>query len=156
MTRSLLFAALIAVATPAFAQNASLARPSNVQNDDWRVTLTIFRSPGTGLQLSRGHFAAFAAHYPTVIKRDGKQRDTQFLRFGVAAYAAPDARTSPYASLSFAPSLTKGWSNSGLADVGLRQQFTDRFNGQLGVALLYAPQSRETRVNPTIGLGVRF
>jgi hypothetical protein len=156
MTRSLLFAALIAVATPAFAQNASLARPSNVRNDDWRVTLTIFRSPGTGLQLSRGHFAAFAAHYPTVIERDGKQRDTQFLRFGIAAYAAPDARTSPYASLSFAPSLTKGWSNSGLVDVGLRQQFTDRFNGQLGMALLYAPQSRETRVNPTIGLGVRF
>ncbi len=32
----------------------------------------------------------------------------------------------------------------------------DRYSGQIGVAVLYAPISRETRVNPTVGLGVRF
>ena len=30
------------------------------------------------------------------------------------------------------------------------------FRRQVGVAMLYAPGSRETRVNPTIGLGVRY
>lgn len=125
-------------------------------DDAWHVTLTIFRSPGTGLQIAKGHFAAFVAHYPTVIKRDGAQRNTNFLRVGVAAYARPDARTSPYASLSFAPSLTKGWTNSLLADVGARQRFGSRYSAQLGAALLYAPASRETRFNPTVGLGVRF
>jgi hypothetical protein len=127
-----------------------------VADNKWRVTLTIFRSPGTGLQVSKGHFAAFVAHYPTIIKRDGEQRNTNFLRIGVAAYARPDARTSPYASLSFAPSLTKGWSNSVLADVGVRQRFGSRYSGQLGAAVLYAPASRQSRLNPTVGLGVRF
>jgi hypothetical protein len=127
-----------------------------VAANDWRVTLTIFRSPGTGVQVSKGHFAAFVAHYPTVIKRDGAQRNTNFLRIGVAAYARPDARTSPYASLSFAPSLTRGWSNSMLADVGVRQRFGSRYSGQLGAAVLYAPASKQTRLNPTVGLGVHF
>lgn len=122
----------------------------------WHVTLTIFRSPGTGLQIAKGHFAAFVAHYPTIIKRDGEQRNTNFVRVGVAAYARPDKGTSPYLSLSFAPSLTKGWSNSLLADVGARQRFGSRYSGQLGAALLYAPASRQTRFNPTVGLGVRF
>jgi len=138
------------------AQTAPVAPASTVSQRDWRVTLTLFRSPGTGVQVSKGHFAAFAAHYPTIIKRDGEQRNTNFLRFGLAAYARPEARTSPYVSLSFAPSLTKGWSNSGLFDAGLRQRFGSRYSGQLGAAVLYAPQSKQTRVNPTIGLGVQF
>jgi hypothetical protein len=122
----------------------------------WHVTLTIFRSPGTGLQIAKGHFAAFVAHYPTIIKRGGAQRNTNFVRVGLAAYARPHEGTSPYLSLSFAPSLTKGWSNSVLADVGARQRFGSRYSGQLGVALLYAPASRQTRFNPTVGLGVQF
>lgn len=126
------------------------------RGDRWSATITIFRSPGTGVQVSKGHLAAFIAHYPTVIKRDGQQRATEFLRIGGAYYAAPNAATSAYASLSFAPSLTSGWSNSAIADVGLRRFFSTRFSGQLGVALLHAPQSNETRVNPTIGFGVRF
>ncbi|QJR35558.1 hypothetical protein [Gemmatimonas groenlandica] len=156
-----LWLCLIALAPfTAHAQSAAQAsaprRATTVARNDWRVTLTIFRSPGTGLQVSKGHLAAFVAHYPTVIKRDGAQRGTQFVRLGLAAYARPDARTSPYASVSFAPSLTKGWSNSALADVGARQRFGSRYSGQLGVALLYAPHTKQTRVNPTVGLGVRF
>ena len=46
--------------------------------------------------LSKRHLAAFVAHDPTVIKRDGEQRNTNFVRLGIAAYARPDARTSPY------------------------------------------------------------
>lgn len=135
------------VATP----NTPMERP-----DQWRATLTIFRSPGTGLQVQHGHLAAFLGFYPTVIKRDGGQRNTNFIRVGAAYYAAPDARTSPYASLAFAPSLTRGWSNSVIADVGVRRMFTARFSGQIGVAVLHEPRSNETRLNPTIGLGVRY
>lgn len=155
--RLLLCAALIASLPPsAGAQSPALQPASTIASGDWRVTVTLFRSPGTGLQISRGHLAAFVAHYPTVIKRDGEQRGTQFIRIGVAAYGRPDARTSPYASLSYAPSLTKGWANSTLFDVGARQRFGNRYSGQLGAAVLYAPQSKQTRFNPTVGLGVQF
>lgn len=140
----------------AHAQSAEPPRPSMTGQQAWRATLTIFRSPGTGVQLSKGYLAVFLGHYPTVIKRDGEQRATQFVRMGVAYYVAPHAATSPYASLSFAPSLTRGWSNSGIADVGVRRMVTRRFSGQLGIAVLHAPGSHETRVSPTIGLGVRF
>ncbi len=133
------------------APSTSMERP-----DQWRATVTIFRSPGTGLQLQRRHLALFLGFYPTVIKREGEQRNTNFIRLGAAYYAAPDARTSPYASLAFAPSLTKGWSNSVIADVGVRRMFTTRFSGQIGVAVLHAPESKQTRVNPTIGLGVLY
>ncbi len=127
-----------------------------VRHDDWRVTLTIFRSPGTGIQLSRGHFAMFVAHYPTAIPRDGKIRNTEFIRTGVAYYLSPDATNSAYSSLSFGSSLTNGWANSGLLDIGARRMFTERLSGQLGVAVLHAPETKATRLNPTVGLGVRF
>ncbi len=138
------------------AQAPESPRQAIVRSDDWRVTLTVFRSPGTGIQLSKGHMAVFVGHYPTVIKRDGKQRDTQFIRMGVAYYVAPDATNSPYASASFAASLTAGWANSALGDVGIRHMFSKRYSGQLGVAVLHASASGQTRVNPTVGLGVRF
>jgi hypothetical protein len=158
MYRKLALALIPLLSAVANAQTTAAPVVDNaiVANNEWHVTLTIFRSPGTGLQISKGHFAAFVAHYPTIIKRDGEQRNTNFVRIGLAAYARPDARTSPYASLSFAPSLTKGWSNSLLADLGMRQRFRSRYSGQLGAALLYAPASRQTRLNPTVGLGVQF
>ena len=155
--RMLLRAALIASLPPSAGAQSPAPQPaSTITGDDWRVTLTLFRSPGSGVQVSRGHLAAFFAHYPTVIKRDGEQRGTQFIRIGVAAYGRPDASTSPYVSLSYAPSLTKGWANSALFDVGARQRFGNRYSGQLGAAVLYAPQSKQTRFNPTVGLGVQF
>jgi hypothetical protein len=146
-------------ASPPVSANAALHAASNAtppSRGDWHLTLTIFRSPGTGLQLARGPLAVFVAHYPTVIKRDGAQRGTQFIRAGVAAYLRDATRTAPYVSLSVAPSLTRGWTTSGLVDVGVRQRFTTRLSGQLGVALLHAPRLDATRVNPTVGLGVRF
>jgi hypothetical protein len=155
--RFLLVATLGAtLSLPTRAQSTAPQRASTIAGDDWRVTMTLFRSPGSGVQISRGHLAAFVAHYPTVIKRNDKQRNTQFVRIGVAAYARPDARTSPYVSLSYAPSLTKGWANSALFDLGARQRLGNRFSGQLGAAVLYAPETRQTRFNPTVGLGVQF
>lgn len=153
---SLLLFLTAAIAPKILAAQALRSLPSIERPDQWRATITIFRSPGTGLMVSRGHFAAFVGHYPTVLKRIDGQRATQFIRFGAAYYVAPNAATSPYASLSLAPSLSKGWSNSGIADVGIRRMFTSKLSGQLGVALLYAPHSNETRLNPTVGLGVRF
>lgn len=128
---------------------------------DWRLSITIFRSPGTGVQLARGSFAVFAAHYPTIFDRgDGAPRrdrpTTHFLRVGVARYLRADASTSPYVSLSVAPSLTRGWSTSGLLDVGVRRRFTGTLSGQLGAAVLHTPSRRVTRLNPTLGLGVTF
>jgi hypothetical protein len=155
--RFLLISVLLASLPLAARAQSSAPQPaSTLARNDWRVTVTVFRSPGTGLQISRGHLAAFVAHYPTIIKRDGEQRNTQFIRIGVAAYGRPGASTSPYVSLSYAPSLTKGWANSALFDVGARQRFGNRFSGQLGAAVLYAPETRQTRFNPTVGLGVQF
>lgn len=151
-----LFVLLLIAPLSVQAQTPNESASSMERADAWRATLTIFRSPGTGVQLSKGHLAVFAGHYPTVIKRDGENRDTQFLRVGVAYYLAPEARTSPYGSLSLAPTLSKGWSNSALADIGVRRHFTARFSGQLGVAVLHAPALHETRVNPTVGFGVHF
>jgi hypothetical protein len=138
------------------AQSADAPSPSMVRSGDWHVTLTLFRSPGTGLQVSKGHFAAFVGHYPTVIERDGERRTTHFLRMGASYYANPAGSNSPYASVSIAPSLTEGWPTSGIVDVGMRHFFGSRLSGQLGVATLYAPSIRATRLNPTVGMGVRF
>jgi len=140
--------------TPLGAQKAPT--PDTPTSAEWRLTVTIFRSPGTGLQLSRGALAVFVAHYPTIFPRDGERRTTHFLRVGVAGYLRAESATSPYVSLSIAPSLSKGWSTSGLLDVGLRRRFTRSLSGQLGAALLYAPTERATRINPTLGLGVSF
>lgn len=145
---------MLPAAVPAQTREAPLT--PTVAANDWRVTLTIFRSPGTGIQISKGRLAAFVAHYPTVFERDGEQRGTQFIRTGVAMYGSADARTTPYVSLSVASSLTAGWSNSGLLDVGVRRNLGDRYSGQLGAAVLYAPHTKRTRVNPTVGMGVRF
>jgi hypothetical protein len=146
---SLLMPALFqAQATP------STAAPSGL-DQRWRVSLTLFRSPGTGIQVQRGKVALFAVHYPTIFERDGAQRTTHFVRIGVAAYARTTI-TSPYLSVSVAPSLTRGWPTSALLDAGWRQGITDRLSGQLGAALLVAPSLRTTRINPTIGLGVKL
>jgi hypothetical protein len=149
MSRSLLCIILLA--------SAANAQPTPVPDHDarWRVTLTVFRSPGTGLQVSRGRLAVFAAHYPTVFRRDGADRTTHFVRLGVAAYASTRS-SSPYVSLSVAPCLTERWPTSGLLDAGWRQGFGTRVTGQLGVALLVAPSLRMSRINPTVGLGVRL
>jgi hypothetical protein len=156
MRIALAIALLVSAPLAAHAQSADASATAMVRSDDWRVTLTVFRSPGTGLQISRGHLAAYVAHYPTVIRRDGAQRNTNFLRVGMAYYVTPSAATSPYVSLAVAPSLTEGWSTSVIADVGMRHYFGDRYSGQLGVAVLNAPSAHATRVNPTIGMGVRF
>ena len=155
LARTVLLASL-AIPLKLHAQSAPTQTSPMLQDGSWRVTLTLFRSPGTGLMVSKGHLAAFVGHYPTVIPRDGEIRNTNFIRFGVAAYATPEKRNSAYASASVGASLTRGWGNSVLLDVGMRRMFTSRFSGQLGVAALHAPSTSATRVNPTVGFGVQF
>lgn len=149
----LLLAALPSAAT---AQVPGASAATRTTDSDWRIAITVFRSPGTGIQLSKGHLAAFVVYYPTVISREGEALSTQFVRVGMAYYGSAEARTTPYLSLSIAPSLTRGWSTSGIAETGLRQMFGRRFSGQLGVAVLHELDSKATRVNPTIGAGVWF
>lgn len=158
---SLFTAAVLLMRAPGLcAQSAAPAAPAPASGtaDRWHVTLTVFRSPGTGIQVGRGSLAVFVAHYPTILRRaaNGDRPTTHFLRAGVAAYLRPEAGTSPYVSLSIAPSLSSDWTLSGLVDVGVRQRFTQRLSGQLGVAVLRAPKIDATRVNPTLGLGVSF
>jgi hypothetical protein len=132
--------------------------PPNVRPPRWGATLTAFRNPGTGLELHRGPVAVFAAHYPTVIRRDGRSRSTSFARLGAAWVFRDRAATAPYVSASWAASLTRGWDNSLLGEAGIRQRLArggtaHRLTGRLGAAVLVAPSTRATRVNPTIGLG---
>lgn len=152
---------------PACAQSAAPTPTSPAQsatvspyswNGGWHVTMTIFRSPGTGIQVGRGPLALFVAHYPTAIVRDAnrKMTTTHFVRAGVAAYLRPTDATSPYVSLSIAPSLSKDWTLSGMVDVGVRRRFSKTWSGQVGVAALRAPKIDATRLNPTVGLGISF
>ncbi len=154
-TRTLFLASLVLPFTLR-AQSAPSQAPTMLRNDAWRVTLTIFRSPGTGVMVGKGMFAAFVGHYPTAIPFNGEVKNLNFVRYGVTAYASPASRTSAYLSLSAASSLTKGWANSAMVDVGVRRMFTPRFSGQLGAAVLHAPSTNATRFNPTVGFGVHF
>jgi hypothetical protein len=128
----------------------------------WRVTLTAFRNPGTGLEVRRGALVLFAGHYPTVIRRDSVRGTTHFARVGAGLVVRPEATTAPYASLSWAVSASRGWPSSALVDAGVRQRLgreglARRITGRLGAALLVAPNApggTAVRVNPTIGAGL--
>ncbi|QJR34260.1 hypothetical protein [Gemmatimonas groenlandica] len=68
--RMLLTAALIASLPPSASAQSPAPQPtSTIASGDWRATVTLFRTPGTGRQKSRGHFAAFVALSTTVINR---------------------------------------------------------------------------------------
>jgi len=155
LARTVLLASL-AIPLILRAQSAPTKTSPMLQAGSWRVTVTLFRSPGTGLMVSKGHLAGVVGHYPTVIPRQGEHRNANFIRFGVAVYATPEQPNSAYASASIGTSLSRGWANSVLLNVGVRRMFTSRFSGQLGVAVLHAPSTSASRVNPTIGFGVQF
>ncbi len=84
-----LFLVLALAPFGAAAQSIEAPAASDGPPDRWRATMTIFRSPGTGVQLSKGHLAGFVAFYPTVVERDGAKRNTNFVRMGAAYYVAP-------------------------------------------------------------------
>ena len=156
--------ALVALPGWLAAQGAVAPRPNvpTAPAPAWRVTLTAFRNPGTGLEVRRGALVLFAGHYPTVIRRDSVRGTTHFARVGAGLVVRPDATTAPYASLSWAVSASRGWPSSALVDAGVRQRLgreglARRITGRLGAALLVAPNApggTAVRVNPTIGAGL--
>ena len=156
--------ALVALPGWLAAQGAVAPRPNvpTAPAPAWRVTLTAFRNPGTGLEVRRGALVLFAGHYPTVIRRDSVRGTTHFARVGAGLVVRPEATTAPYASLSWAVSASRGWPSSALVDAGVRQRLgreglARRITGRLGAALLVAPNApggTAVRVNPTIGAGL--
>jgi hypothetical protein len=118
------------------------------------VYLTMFRSPATGLELRAGHAAAYLGFYPTVISRDGKRGNANFMRAGVTYYLK-DHGASPYVSPSLVWSLEPEWRNGALTEVGFRGHLYRRLNGRLGAAVL-TTLDRQVRVNPTVGLDLEL
>lgn len=150
--------------TPATALRSAHTPTSRGESggESWQLTVTVFRNPGTGLELRRGAFMVFAGHYPTIIRRDDWRGDdrptTHFLRFGAGLALRPQSMTSPYASVSFANSRSEEWSDSWILDGGVRQRlgrngWAHRATGRLGVGWLRSSERSATRVNPTVGLG---
>ena len=116
--------------------------------------LTVFRSPATGLELRTGHVAAYAGFYPTILRRDGKQGNVNFIRAG-ATYYLTERGASVYASPSVVFSLDPDWRNGALTEVGFRGRLFSRVNGRLGVGVLTMTDG-EARVNPTVGLDIKL
>jgi hypothetical protein len=116
--------------------------------------LTLFRSPSTGVELRAGHAAAFLGFYPTVISRDGRRDNVDFIRTGVTYYTK-DHGASLYVSPSLLWSLDRTWRSGALTEVGFRGRLYSRLNGRLGAAVLTTLDG-EVRVNPTVGFDLKL
>jgi hypothetical protein len=114
--------------------------------------LTVFRSPATGIELRAGHAAAYAGFYPTILGRDGKRGNANFIRAG-ATYYLKDRGASVYLSPSLLWSLDPNWKNGALTELGFRGPVYRRLNGRIGGAVL-TTFDNQVRVNPTIGLDI--
>ena len=118
------------------------------------VYLTAFRSPATGLELRAGHVAAYAGFYPTVIRRQGKLDNLNFIRAGATWYLKAQG-ASLYASPSFVVSLDRDIESGALTEVGFRGRILPRIHGRLGAAVL-TTMDGIVRVNPTVGLDIKL
>jgi hypothetical protein len=118
------------------------------------VYATVFRSPATGIELRAGHAATYLGFYPTIISRDGKRGNVNFMRAGVTYYMK-DHGASAYVSPSLVWSLDRDWRNGALTEVGFRGRLFGRVNGRLGAAVL-TTLDKQVRVNPTIGLDFKL
>ena len=140
---------LAALHTAAFAQPHTTP-PS-------RVTLNLFRAPSTGLEYRVGWFGGrvsfHAGYYPTVIKREGKNRSTHFIAIGNTFYFKPEGSTF-YTASSYAISLSGGWKDSWLNEVGYKWQISPRWAFRGGAVLLVTGDYKEVRLNPTLGFGM--
>jgi hypothetical protein len=116
------------------------------------VYLTLFRSPATGIELRAGHAAVYAGFYPTILGRDGKRGNANFVRAG-ATYYMKDHGASVYVSPSLLWSLDPNWKNGALTELGFRGPLYRRLNGRIGGAVL-TTFDNQVRVNPTVGLDI--
>ena len=143
----------LSIASPAVAQDAGQAPTVSSETGAY---VTVFRSPGTGLEYRFGRIAIHAAHYVTVLKTGDQAtgKSTNFVRAGASFYLRP-AGWTPFLSPSVVLSLDDDWDNGVLTEVGVRIPVFSRasFRGGVGVLRTF---DGETRVNPTIGLDVRM
>jgi hypothetical protein len=131
----------------AASQTASKPRESGIY-------LTVFRSPSTGVEVRSGHAAINVGFYPTILGKDGKRGNANFIRIG-GSYYAKDRGPSPYVSPSILFSLDKNWKHGALTEIGYRGTLYRTLSGRLGAALLTTVDG-QFRVNPTVGMDLKL
>lgn len=151
---------VLAAAPSAFAQPSRLSPAAPLADappaaPPLSMSLTVFRNPATGVEVRYGALAAHAGYYPTIIPRDGKNRNTEFVRLGAAAFLR-ERGVSPYLAASYLVSLTDGWADSVLLEGGALAPVYRGFGVRLGAALLVPTDGERVRVNPTIGASLRL
>jgi hypothetical protein len=136
--------------------SAQESQQTPVPSPEGGLYLTAFRSPATGLEYRKGHFAIHAGHYVTILKtgEEAKGESTNFVRTGASFYLRPTGWT-PYVSPSVVFSLDDDWDNGILTEVGLRIPVFSRASLRGGVGVLRTFEG-ETRVNPTVGFDVHL
>lgn len=144
---------LAALALAILASSAPIAAQTVPSSPERGVYLTIFRSPATGIELRRGHAAVHAGFYPTVLSRDGRRGNTNFVRVGATYYVRARGST-PYITPSLLVSLDPNWKHGALTEVGFRATLYRTLHGRLGAAVLTTIDGA-VRVNPTVGMDVR-
>jgi hypothetical protein len=140
---------LVLFAAPSFIQ-----AQAPVPTAERGVYLTIFRSPSSGVEIRSGHAAINLGFYPTVIGKDGKRGNANFIRLG-ASYYLKDHGSTFYASPSILFSLDKNWKHGALTELGYRGTIYGRLNGRLGAGVLTTTDG-EVRVNPTVGMDLKL
>jgi hypothetical protein len=118
------------------------------------IYLTIFRSPSSGIEIRSSHAAINLGFYPTVIGKDGKRGNANFIRLG-GSYYLRDHGSTFYASPSILFSLDKDWKHGALTELGYRGAIYRRLNGRLGAGVLTTTDG-EVRVNPTVGMDLKL
>ena len=118
------------------------------------IYLTVFRSPSTGVEVRSGHAAGNLGFYPTVLRRDGKRDNANFIRLG-GSYYLNDRGSSLYVSPSIVFSLDKGWKHGALTELGLRGTLYRALSGRLGAGVLTTIDG-QVRVNPTVGMDLKL
>lgn len=146
-----LAAVVLATAAPALAQStpptAPFSRPT--------LSATVFRNPATGLEIRYGALAAHTGYYPTIIPRDGKNRNTEFVRLGVSVFLR-DHGLTPYVSAAYLISLTGGWADSAFLEIGTLIPVIGPVDFRLGAGLMVPTDGEAVRLNPTVGASYRF
>ena len=143
----LLILALIAAPSLAQAQSPTSAPERGIY-------LTIFRSPSSGIEIRSGHAAVNLGFYPTVIGKDGKRGNANFIRLGGSFYLN-DRGSGLYASPSILFSLDKNWKHGALTELGYRGSIYRGLNGRLGAGVLTTVDGL-VRVNPTVGMDIKL
>ncbi len=145
---------MLTLAAIAINARSANAQTTGAVSRDTELRLTVFRNPATGLELKHARIGVFVGFYPTILRRTAadEMRNTNWIRTGVSVWSHS---TGPalYASVSAMVSLTDGWKNGVLFDVGGRYPIGERFAGRLGVAVLQTTD-KLTRVNPTVGFDI--